>query len=378
MPSVRLDGLRKQFGEVLAVDDVSVEFRDGEMTAVLGPSGCGKTTTLNLIAGFIDPDRGTIRFGERMIADGARGIVVPPNKRDLGMVFQSYALWPHLSVADNVAYGLKMHKVPRAEREDAVRRALQRVRLAPYIDRFPHELSGGQQQRVAVARAIAYAPQILLFDEPLSKLDAQLREEMRLELKDIHREIGITAVYVTHDQAEAMSLSDRIVVMAEGQILQVGSPRQIYDEPADVRVARFLGRTNLFDARIFDARILDPSIDRAAPVAQVAIVGSDQLLWCRVPPGAVASRPGSLSVRPEAVTVRPAGAPGPGLPGRVSAAIYLGNVSQLHVTLDIGKTIEVQQMDRRLWNVGDPVSVAFDPDRCYFIAGGTPAARLAS
>ncbi len=153
-----------------------------------------------------------------------------------------------------------MHKVPRAEREDAVRRALQRVRLAPYIDRFPHELSGGQQQRVAVARAIAYAPQILLFDEPLSNLDAQLREEMRLELKDIHREIGITAVYVTHDQAEAMSLSDRIVVMAEGQILQVGSPREIYDEPADVRVARFLGRTNLFDAGILDASISDAGV----------------------------------------------------------------------------------------------------------------------
>jgi putative spermidine/putrescine transport system ATP-binding protein len=378
MPSVRLEGLRKQFGEVLAVNDVSVEFRDGEMTAVLGPSGCGKTTTLNLIAGFIDPDRGTIRFGERLIADAGRGIVVPPNKRDLGMVFQSYALWPHLSVADNVAYGLKMHKVPRAEREDAVRRALQRVRLAPYIDRFPHELSGGQQQRVAVARAIAYAPQILLFDEPLSNLDAQLREEMRLELKDIHREIGITAVYVTHDQAEAMSLSDRIVVMAEGQILQVGSPRQIYDEPADVRVARFLGRTNLFEACIYDAGILDASVAKSAPVAQVRIEGSDQLLWCRVSAGSIANSPGSLSVRPEAVTVRAAGAPGPGLRGRVSAAIYLGNISQLHVTLEIGKTIEVQQMDRQMWNVGDPVSVAFDPERCYFIAGGTQAARLAS
>ena len=379
MPSVRLDGLRKQFGDVLAVNDVSVEFRDGEMTSVLGPSGCGKTTTLNLIAGFIDPDRGTIRFGERLIADAGLGIAVPPNKRHLGMVFQSYALWPHLSVADNVAYGLKMHKVPRAQREDAVRRSLQRVRLEQYIDRFPHELSGGQQQRVAVARAIAYAPQILLFDEPLSNLDAQLREEMRLELKDIHRDIGITAVYVTHDQAEAMSLSDRIVVMGEGRILQVGSPREIYDEPADVRVARFLGRTNLFDARIFDASISDAGIvDKGAPVAQVKIEGSDQLLWCRVSPDSIPNRPGSLSVRPEAVSVRPPGAPEPGLPGRVSAAIYLGNVSQLHVTLDIGKTIEVQQMDRQVWNVGDPVNVAFDPDRCYFIAGGAQAGRLAS
>ena len=214
MPSVRLDRLRKQFGDVVAVDDVSVEFRDGEMTSVLGPSGCGKTTTLNLIAGFIEPDGGSIHFGGQLIADARHGIVVPPNKRNLGMVFQSYALWPHLSVADNVAYGLKMHKVPRPQRGDveAVKRALQRVRLEPFIDRFPHELSGGQQQRVALARAIAYSPQILLFDEPLSNLDAQLREEMRLELKDIRREIGITAVYVTHDQAEAMSLSDRIAV----------------------------------------------------------------------------------------------------------------------------------------------------------------------
>jgi ABC-type Fe3+/spermidine/putrescine transport system ATPase subunit len=369
MPSVRLDGLRKQFGDVLAVNDISVEFRDGEMTSVLGPSGCGKTTTLNLIAGFIDPDRGSIRFGERLIADAALGMVVPPNKRHLGMVFQSYALWPHLSVGDNVAYGLKMHKVPRPQREEAVRRSLQRVRLEQHSDRFPHELSGGQQQRVAVARAIAYAPQILLFDEPLSNLDAQLREEMRLELKDIHRQIGITAVYVTHDQAEAMSLSDRIVVMGEGQILQVGSPREIYDEPADVRVARFLGRTNLFDACI---------VEKRAPMAQVKIDGVDELLWCRASPDLIPNRPGSLSVRPEAVSVRPAGAPEPGLPGRVASAIYLGNVSQLQVVLDAGKTIEIQQMDRQSWNVGDPVSVAFDPDRCYFIAGAAPAARSAS
>jgi putative spermidine/putrescine transport system ATP-binding protein len=292
---------------------------------------------------------------------------VPPNKRKLGMVFQSYALWPHLSVADNVAYGWKMHGVPRARRDDAVRRALERVRLAQFLDRFPHELSGGQQQRVALARAIAYSPQILLFDEPLSNLDAQLREDMRLELKSIHREIGITAVYVTHDQAEAMSLSDRIVVMGEGQILQVGSPRELYDEPGDVRVARFLGRTNLFGALI---------VDKGAPIAQVKIDGIEQLLRCRVPPGSAPNMRGSLSVRPEAISVRPAGQQASGLPGHVCAAIYLGNVSQLHVALDIGKTIEVQQMSRQTWNVGDAVSVAFDPERCYFIVGGAQDTRF--
>jgi ABC-type Fe3+/spermidine/putrescine transport system ATPase subunit len=337
------------------------------MTSVLGPSGCGKTTTLNLIAGFLAPDHGTIHFGDRLIADCARGIIVPPNKRNLGMVFQSYALWPHLSVADNVAYGLKMHKVARAQRDDRVKRALQRVRLEPFIDRFPHELSGGQQQRVALARAIAYSPQILLFDEPLSNLDAQLREDMRLELKEIHREIGITAVYVTHDQAEAMSLSDRIVVMGDGQILQVGSPRELYDEPGDVRVARFLGRTNLFDACI---------VDRGTPIAPVRVEGVEQPLWCRVPPGSTPSTRGSLSVRPEAISVRPAGQQAAGLPGHVRAAIYLGNVSQLHIALDIGKTVEVQQVTREAWNVGDAVIVAFDPERCYFIAGAPDVRSL--
>jgi ABC-type Fe3+/spermidine/putrescine transport system ATPase subunit len=369
MPGVRLERLRKRFGAVIAVDDISVAFRDGELTAVLGPSGCGKTTTLNLIAGFIEPDGGTVHFGDQLIADAARGIMVTSNKRNLGMVFQSYALWPHLSVADNVAYGLRTRRVARAQREEAVRRSLRRVRLEQFSERFPHELSGGQQQRVALARAIAYAPQILLFDEPLSNLDAQLREEMRLELKDLHREIGITSVYVTHDQAEAMSLSDRIVVMGEGKVLQVGSPRELYDEPADVRVARFLGRTNLFDAII---------VEKEAPVARVRIAGIEALLSCRVPADSRPNMRGSLSVRPEAILVRPADARGPGLPGRVCAAIYLGSLSQLHVALDIGMTIEVQETTRRTWNVGDAVSVAFDPACCYFIAGDTRTARSVS
>src|SRR5215475_8057389 len=252
MPNVRLDKLRKTFGNVAAVRNISIEFPEGRITSVLGPSGCGKTTTLNLIAGFLDPDSGAISFGDQIVADPARGIAVPSNRRNLGMVFQSYALWPHLSIGENVAYGLKMRKVPRAERNLAIRRALQRVRLETHIDRFPHELSGGQQQRVALARAIAYSPQILLFDEPLSNLDAQLREEMRVELKELHREIGVTAIYVTHDQAEAMSLSGRILLMWDGRVLQSGSPRELYEEPADVRVAQFLGRTNVFEGRLVD------------------------------------------------------------------------------------------------------------------------------
>lgn len=359
MPSVRLERLQKQFGSTVAVDDISIEFGDRELTALLGPSGCGKTTTLNLIAGFLDPDRGTIWFGETLIADPTRGIAVPPNKRALGMVFQSYALWPHLSVADNVAYGLKMRRAPRAERERAVRQALRRVRLEPYLDRFPHELSGGQQQRVALARAVAYSPQILLFDEPLSNLDAQLREEMRSELKDIHREIGITAVYVTHDQAEAMSLADRIAVMGEGRILQMGSARELYEQPADVRVAQFLGRTNLFAAQL---------VDNAAPFANVTIEGMRELVACRAPRDCPPRGRGSLSVRPEAVSLCPPAVGQAGLHGRISSAVYLGNITQLHVALDGGKTIEVQLGSRQGGNVGDAVSVAFDPWQSYFIA----------
>jgi iron(III) transport system ATP-binding protein len=368
MPSVRLDELRKEFGTTVAVDDISVEFHDGKLTSILGPSGCGKTTTLNLIAGFIDPDGGTIRFGEQLIADATRGMVVPPNRRNLGMVFQSYALWPHLSVADNVAYGLKMRRMARQRRDETVRRALQRVRLGQYLDRFPHELSGGQQQRVALARAIAYAPQILLFDEPLSNLDAQLREEMRLELKDIHHEIGVTAVYVTHDQGEAMSLSDRIAIMGEGRILQIGSPRELYEEPADVRVAQFLGRTNLFDACLVEA---------AHPLARVRIDGSDEIVTCRGPRLATPNMRGSLSVRPGAIALASPGAGATGLSGHIRAAMYLGHSVQLQVTLASGRTLEVHST-RQAWNVGDAVSVAFDAEQCYFIAGGTADARFVS
>ena len=358
MPGVRLDRLRKRFGDVVAIDDISIEFRDGELTSVLGPSGCGKTTTLNTIAGFVDPDGGSICFGDQLVADAATGFAVPPNKRNLGMVFQSYALWPHLSIAENVAYGLKMRNMPRAERDEAVTQSLRRVKLEHCRDRFPHELSGGQQQRVALARAIAYLPPIVLFDEPLSNLDAQLREEMRLELKELHRDIGVTAIYVTHDQAEAMSLSDRIVVMWGGQILQTGSPRELYEEPADIRVAAFLGRTNVFEAHL---------VEHAATRARVSIEGFAQPFECRATSAARPNSAGMLSVRPEAISIKPAGPGSAGVLGRVSSAVYLGRVSQLQIRLDCGETIEAIEYTRRTWNVGDAVVVAFDPDQCFFI-----------
>jgi iron(III) transport system ATP-binding protein len=357
--SVRLDGLRKSFGSRPAVRGVSIEFRDGEMTSVLGPSGCGKTTMLNLIAGFLEPDGGAIRFGDRLIADAATGYAVPSNKRDLGMVFQSYAVWPHMTVAQNVAYGLKMRHVLRAERDRKVVRALQQVRLDAVGDRYPHELSGGQQQRVALARAIAYAPQILLFDEPLSNLDAQLREEMRAELKDIHRAIGVTAIYVTHDQAEAMSLSDTIVVMGEGEILQVGSPRALYEEPADVRVARFIGKANVFDAVVVDA---------AQPIARVKIDGIGETFGCRMSEHAAPQARGTLSIRPEAIALKPAGAFSQGVRGRIGATVYLGNLSQYHVEIGPSRTVEVQQVGADLLKVGEEVVLEIDRLRCVFIA----------
>jgi ABC-type Fe3+/spermidine/putrescine transport system ATPase subunit len=319
---------------------------------------------LNLIGGFLEPDGGSIRFGDRLIADARSGFAVPPNKRDVGMVFQSYAIWPHMTVGENVAYGLKMRSVPRADRNAKVRRSLQQVRLEGMIDRYPHELSGGQQQRVALARAIAYSPQILLFDEPLSNLDAQLREEMRAEIKEIHRSIGVTAVYVTHDQAEAMSLSDTIVVMGEGQVLQFGSPRSLYEEPADVRVARFIGKANIFDAVV---------VEEGNPAARVRVDGIENTFGCRVSAGAAPHTRGALSIRPEAICLKLGGGASSGIHGRIGATLYLGNLLQYQVELLGGRMLEVQQSSGDQLRVGDEVVVEIDPGRCYFIAGAVGA-----
>jgi iron(III) transport system ATP-binding protein len=335
-----------------------VEFEAGSLTAVLGPSGCGKTTTLNLIAGFERPDTGTIHFGDQLIADPAHGVAIPTSRRNLGMVFQSYALWPHLTVGENVVYGLKMRGAGRAERDAAVKQALASVRLDGYLDRYPHQLSGGQQQRVALARALAYSPATLLFDEPLSNLDALLREEMRIELRDIHRRIGVTAIYVTHDQAEAMVLSDRIVVMAEGRIRQIGTPRELYERPANTYVARFIGRTNLLKARFLEKR------------ADWALVRIDPMtcdIRCRFVGAAGPDAAGVLSVRPEAIHLKPASEAAPGTPiGEVRSTSYLGNLQDYRVA--VGSTIiEVEQSGAREWNVGEAVAVEIDPVQAYFI-----------
>jgi spermidine/putrescine ABC transporter ATP-binding subunit len=244
MAHLELVGVSKHFGTVRAVDRLSLGISPGERLGLLGPSGCGKTTTLNLIAGFLDPDDGMIRVGQRDIAR------VPAHKRNTGMVFQSYALFPHLTVFDNVAFGLRMRRTEKSEVARRVDEALALVRLAGLGARYPRQLSGGQQQRVALARALVIRPEILLLDEPLSNLDAKLRQEMRTELVEILRAVGITTIFVTHDQEEALALSDRVAIMNDGRLEQLGTPTQVYEEPATAFVAKFLGETNALPGRV--------------------------------------------------------------------------------------------------------------------------------
>jgi iron(III) transport system ATP-binding protein len=247
MPGVSLRGLTKRYGpEVAAVQDLALEVKPRELVALLGPSGCGKTTTLRLVAGFLRPDAGEIWVGERCLSSASR--VVPPESRRMAMIFQSYALWPHMTVAQNVGYGLRFKAdVPKTERERRVWDILKVVHLDGFEGRYPGELSGGQQQRVAVARALVVEPEILLLDEPLSNLDANLREEMRFEIRRLHEAFGITTLYVTHDQAEAMVISDRIAVLQKGRVVQIGTAEDLFQQPRTRFVAEFIGRTNLID-----------------------------------------------------------------------------------------------------------------------------------
>src|SRR5437870_4030097 len=248
--SVELRGLTKRYGEVAVVDDVSLTIEHGRLVCLLGPSGCGKTTTLRLIAGFVEPSAGEIRVGDQLISSPAR--TLPPERRNMSMIFQSYALWPHMTVAENVAYGLKLRKLDRATINRKLAAILDTTHLRALADRYPGELSGGQQQRVALARALVIEPETLLLDEPLSNLDANLREEMRFEVRRLHDEYRYTTVYVTHDQSEAMTTADLIAVMNGGKIEQAGSPEEIYDRPRSEFVARFIGSSNILRGRARD------------------------------------------------------------------------------------------------------------------------------
>jgi iron(III) transport system ATP-binding protein len=247
MATVSLRGLTKNFTGMAAVDDLSLDIGDGEFVSLLGPSGCGKTTTLRLLAGFLQPDGGEIVVNGSVVSSPA--LLVPPERRNMSMIFQSYAVWPHMTVAQNVAYGLKFKNTTRQEADQKVTRLLRLVHLEALKERYPGELSGGQQQRVALARALVVEPQILLMDEPLSNLDANLREEMRFEIRRLHEEFGITTIYVTHDQGEAMATSDRIAVLNKGRMAQVGEPAEIFDQPRTRFVAEFVGKANILSGR---------------------------------------------------------------------------------------------------------------------------------
>lgn len=295
MPEIVVENLYKRFGDVVAVDHISFTVRDGEFLTLLGPSGCGKSTTLFAIAGLDHPDTGLIRVGESTFFDSSTGRFVVPEKRNCGMVFQSYALWPHMNVYENLAFPLRLRKVSKKARDERIAEILNLVELEPYKDRYPHQLSGGQQQRVALGRALVYSPTILLLDEPLSNLDAKLRERARSWLKRIQGQLGITTIYVTHDQMEALALSDRMAVMQAGRICQVGTPQEIYSSPAEPFVADFIGTSNFLRGDTLGA-------GDGGTIA-VKLEGSDQCL--RIKAGKTFA-PGThvlISIRPEKVQV---------------------------------------------------------------------------
>ena len=332
MAGIQIERVTKRFGTVAAVRDLTLRSRDREFVTLLGPSGCGKTTLLRLIAGFMAPDEGAIRVGAATLSTPAS--VVPPERRGMGMVFQNYAVWPHKTVYQNVAFGLEVRRVARAEARARVARVLELVNLAGLERRYPSELSGGQQQRVALARSLVVEPAILLLDEPLSNLDAKLRERMRWELKELQRRTGITFVYVTHDQSEAMALSDRIAVMHQGELQQLGAPREVYARPANRTVADFMGLVNLIPARVRArrrpagrrARRRSPRRGRPAPG-----------------PGRGPDRAGRHPPREHAVACWRRARRGLGaVPGKVAEVTFLGNLTDCHVTLDDGTRVRVQ------------------------------------
>jgi putative spermidine/putrescine transport system ATP-binding protein len=320
MPFLELDRIGKSFGSTAAVEEFNLTVAKGEFISFLGPSGCGKTTTLQMIAGFLDPCHGAIRLEGRDLR------AVPPAKRGLGIVFQSYALFPHMTAAENVAFGLEMREVARAERAKRVSAALAMVGLAGYEDRHPRRMSGGQRQRVALARALVIRPSVLLLDEPLSNLDARLREDMQIELRQIQRNLGTTTILVTHDQIEAMSLSDRIVAMSKGRIEQIGTPQEVYERPASAFVAQFLGKTNEFAA----------TVDRMAQPARL-VAGT----WSAPAPAGIAGAV-TLSVRPERISFGESG-----LSARVTSRIFQGNQWLFQCETECGPAIVIRQNDGR-------------------------------
>jgi iron(III) transport system ATP-binding protein len=312
--SVRLENLSKHFDDVKAVDDVDLTVDAGTLICLLGPSGCGKTTTLRMIAGFEDPTSGRILIGD----DDVTG--VPPYARPTAMVFQSYALFPHMSVHDNIAYGLRARRVSKAETEEKVQAVIELMELRGQEKKSPPQLSGGQQQRVALARALVIQPKVLLFDEPLSNLDAQLRVRMRSEIRGVQRQLGITSVYVTHDQEEAFSIADLVAIMNQGKLIQLGTPRDLYRRPADRFVAEFVGLSNIVPVEV---------VSSDAGGAVVRVFG--RTIQSRRPPREPENKV-AVVLRPEALEIEAAGSEG--VPARVRSLAYIGPIARYTVTVD--------------------------------------------
>ena len=338
-----LQGLSKAYGESIAVDRIDLHVRTGEFLTFLGPSGSGKTTTLNLIAGFIEPTTGS------MLLNGAPLEKMRAHERNLGVVFQHYALFPHMTVADNVAYPLKQRKIPKAKRVDAVHKVLQMVRLEQYANRYPKQLSGGQQQRVALARAIVYRPPILLMDEPLGALDKKLREWLQMELRRIHRELGSTFIYVTHDQEEALALSDRVAVFNEGRIEQIGTGKELYDEPSTLFVGKFIGESSVFEGTVTRGRF--------------EANGTEYHGRGTVPDG-----PAAILVRPEKLTVSEAESTAPAdeltnsVIGYIQDIIFVGSAVKYTLNTPIGEAVAHVPAERAVDSrIGDRVKVAWHP-----------------
>ena len=359
-PVLRLDGVSKSYGAVHAVDRASLEVERGEVFTLLGPSGCGKTTTLRLVAGLEDPDGGEITLRGRLVASVSRRLCVPPHKRNLGMVFQSYAIWPHMSVFENVAYPLRLRGVRGRAMRDRVARVLELVGLGGLERRSATLLSGGQMQRLALCRALVYEPDLLLLDEPFSNLDAKLREQMRVELKLLQRRLGITVLFVTHDQIEALSLSNRIAVMHRGRAEQIGSPRSLYEQPRSAFVRDFLGQTVILKGRV----------DRAgSPTVTVALDGSlaGQTLAGRGAPGATltAGTATHVAVRPEDIEVaandRPA-ARDHTLGGVIEALLFVGDRYEARVALSEEHRILLFLTRGGDWREGQRLQLYFPPD----------------
>jgi iron(III) transport system ATP-binding protein len=364
---VALDRLSKHFGLEKAVNNVTLAVARGEFVTLLGPSGCGKTTTLRCIAGLERPDAGEIQIGGATVASAERGLFLNPEDRNIGMVFQSYAVWPHMTVFDNVAYGLRVRRAPGGVVRQRTTRALELVGLGYLAERYATKLSGGQRQRVALARAIVYEPTVVLFDEPLSNLDAKLREQMRIELVRLQREVGITSIYVTHDQAEALVMSDRVVVMDKGVIQQIGDPYAIYTRPANAFVANFIGVANLMDG------ILLGRSDELCDL-EIPLDGGREPLRIRAA-GGEGAKPGQrliLSLRPEDISLRTEAPNGSGdgnrFEGEVIDTVYLGNFLECRVR--VGRyEVNVQVDHYEQLGSGQTVYLAFRPEHGLCLTG---------